>query len=214
MTPSEQTTFDGITHALMRSALTDQDGRSLGRALDMVAGVERIAGEQSGRGGDQQFRLYVTLRPDARDTLERSRQFVRSHENTVYHAGYPHSYRLGDSVPSIQFSLADDGLSADIDVDYRASKAPQSLFNGHLTSSNSDVRAGDNAQRHDKRWNGFANWWSDVFGAVPFPEKVGKAAGPFGAAPERVSVRCHPIAHSARRFQTWRTRYRSSSPTG
>ena len=75
------------------------------------------------------------------------------------------SYRLGSGAPSVQFSVAEDGLSADIDVDYRASKAPRSLFNGHLTSSNSDVRSGDNARRHERRWNGFANWWSDVFGA-------------------------------------------------
>ena len=75
LSPSEQTTFDGITHALMRSSLTDQEGRSLGRALDLVTGVERIAGQQAGRSGDQQFRLYVTLRPDARDTLDRSREF-------------------------------------------------------------------------------------------------------------------------------------------
>ena len=121
-----------------------------------MAGLERIAGEQAGRSGDQQFRIYVTLQPNARDILDRSREFVRSHENTVYHAGYPHSYRLGKGAPSVQFSMADDGLSADIDVDYRASKAPQSLFNGHLTSSNSDVRAGDNARRHERRWNGFA----------------------------------------------------------
>ncbi len=189
---SEQTTFDGVTHALMRSSLTDERGQALGRVLDLVTGLDRIAGAQSGRGGDQQFRLYVTLRPGARDTLERSREFVRSHENTVYHAGYPHSYRLADSVPSIQFSLAQDGLSADVDVDYRASKAPQALFNGHLTSSNSDVRAGDNAKRHGKRWNGFANWWSDVFGAVPFAEAGARTAGPFGVAPGRVAVSLPP----------------------
>ena len=149
LSPSEQTTFDAITHALMRSPLTDDAGQPLGRAFDLVAGLERIAGEQAGRGGDQQFRIYVTLRPNARDMLDRSREFVRSQENTAFHAGYPHSYRLGSGAPSIQFSVAEDGLSADIDVDYRTSKAPQSLFNGHLTSSNSDVRAGDNARRHD-----------------------------------------------------------------
>jgi hypothetical protein len=169
----------------MRSTLTDQEGRSLGHAIDLLTGVDRIAGQQSGRGGDQQFRLYVRLRPDTRDILDRSREFVRGHENTVYHAGYPHSYRLGEGTPSIQFSLAADGLSADIDVDYRASKSPQSLFNGHLTSANSDVRAGDNAQLHGKRWSGFANWWGDIFNNVPFAERPAAAAGPFGTAPTR-----------------------------
>ena len=82
--------------------------------------------------------------------------------------------------------MAEDGLSADIDVDYRTSKSPQSWFNGHLTSSNSDVRAGDNAQRHTRRWNGFTNWWSDTFGSVRFGAQDEEAAGPFGGAPTRV----------------------------
>jgi len=182
---SEQTTFDAITHALLHTALTDDAGRPLGNTLALVAGLDRIAGEQSGRGGDQQFRIYVTLRPNARDVLDRSREFVRDEENTVYHAGYPHSYRLGTGAPSAQFSIADDGLTADVDVDYRASKMPKSLFNGHLTSSNSDVRAGDNARRHERRWNGFANWWSETFGAVRFGERSDEGAGPLGGAPTR-----------------------------
>jgi len=185
LTLSEQTTFDAITHALLRSALTDEAGQPLGTALDLVAGLDRIAGEQSGRSGDQQFRIYVRLQPDAIDVLDRSREFVRSQENTVYHAGYPHSYRLGKGAPSAQFSLATDGLTADIDVDYRASKVPQSLFNGHLTASNSDVRSGDNARRHGRRWNGFANWWSEVFGAVRFGDQSGEGDGPFSGAPTR-----------------------------
>ena len=192
LSPSEQTTFDGITHALMRSSLTDQDGRSLGRALDLVTGVERIAGQQAGKGADQQFRLYVTLRPDARDRLDRSREFDRGHENAIYHAGYPHSYRLGANVPSIQLSLSEDGLSADVDVDYRTSRAPRSLFNGHLTSSNSDVRAGDNARRHDRRWTGFVNWWSDMFGGVKFPDRAEEAAGAFGTALARAPTPLPP----------------------
>jgi hypothetical protein len=182
---SEQTTFDAITHALLHSALTDDAGRPLGNALALVAGLDRIAGEQPGRSGDQQFRIYVTLRPNARDVLDRSREFVRGEENAVYHAGYPHSYRLGTGAPSAQFSIADDGLTADIDVDYRTSKAPRSLFNGHLTSSNSDVRAGDNTRRHQRRWSGFANWWSDAFGAVRFGENSDEGSGPFGGAPTR-----------------------------
>jgi hypothetical protein len=187
LSPSQQTTYDGVTHALMRSPLTDQQGQPLGTAFDLVTGVERIAGQETGRGGDQQFRLYVTLRPDARETLARSREFVRSHENTVYHAGYPHSFRLGSGVPSVQFSLSEDGLNADIDVDYRTSKAPQSLFNGHLTSSNSDVRAGNNSQRHGRRWTGFADWWSALFGDVVFREsaEAPTATGPIGTAPSR-----------------------------
>jgi hypothetical protein len=182
---SEQTTFDAITHALLQSTLSDDARTPLGRTLDLVTGLERIAGEQSGRGTDQQFRIYVTLRPDAGDVLERSREFTRGHENTVYHAGYPHSFRHASGMPSIQFSIAEDGLRADIDVDYRASKAPQSLFNGHLTSSNSDVRSGDNSQRHTRRWSGFANWWSDVFGGVRFGDTAGETDSAFGGMPTR-----------------------------
>jgi hypothetical protein len=183
LSPSEQTTFDGVTHALLHSPLTNDGGQPLGRAIDLVDSVERIAGEQAGRSGDQQFRIYVKLRPNAADVLEQSREFVKSAENTAYHAGYPHSYRLGAGVPSAQFSMAEDGLTADIDVDYRASKAPQSLFNGHLTSSNSDVRAGDNAKRHAQRWTGFPNWWSEVFGDVRFGSRDEEDA--FGGAPTR-----------------------------
>ena len=182
---SEQTTFDAITHALLHSMLTDEAGQPLGKALDLVAGLDRIAGEQGGRSGDQQFRIYVTLQPNAKDVLDRSREFVRSQENAVYHPGYPHWYRLGTGAPSAQLSIAEDGLTADVDVDYRASKMPQSLFNGHLTSSNSDVRSGDNARRHDRRWSGFASWWSEVFGAVRFGDQPDEGAGPFGGAPTR-----------------------------
>src|SRR4029078_7969292 len=66
---------------------------------------------------------------------------------------------------------------------YRASKAPQSLFNGHLTSSNSDVRAGDNAKRHAQRWTGFPNWWAEVFGAVSLGSR--DEADAFAGAPTR-----------------------------
>jgi hypothetical protein len=174
LSPSEQTSFDAITHALLHSALSDAQGRSLGKALDLVTSLERVAGAQTGRAGDEQFRLYVTLRPDAKDILDQSTEFFRDHENTVYHSGYPHSYRWGGGVPSLQFSVSADLLRADIDVDYRTSKIPQSLFNGHLTASNSDVRAGDNAQRHARRWNGFVNWWSTMFGPVRFEDLAGE----------------------------------------
>jgi hypothetical protein len=166
LTLSERTTFDAVTHALMGSELTDENGEELGTAFDLVAGIERIAGQYSGRGGDQQFRLYVGLEPDAEDVLRRSTQFHFGHENTVYHVGYPRSYRQEGKVPNIQFSVSEDGMRADIDVDYRSSKSPQALFNGHLTSANSDVRAGDNYDKHNGRWAGLVNWWQDIFGNI------------------------------------------------
>ena len=150
----------------MNSELSSEDGEDLGTAFDLIDGVERIAGQYVGRGGDQQFRIYVHIKPEAEDVLERSTQFHFGHENTVYHVGYPRSYRQEGNVPNIQFSTSEDGLRADIDVDYRSSKSPQALFNGHLTSSNSDVRAGDNHEKHNGRWNGLVAWWQEVFGHV------------------------------------------------
>jgi hypothetical protein len=51
-------------------------------------------------------------------------------------------------VPAIQISCAADGKRTDIDVDYRSSKFPVAILNGHLSSANSDVRAGNNHARH------------------------------------------------------------------
>src|SRR5262245_58428021 len=63
-------------------------------------------------------------------------------------------------------SLAEDGLKADIDVDYRSSRSPQGLFNGHLTSANSDIRVGENTNLHRGRWGGFIAFWQDTFGRL------------------------------------------------
>ena len=198
---SEQTTFDAVTHALLKSSLTDKAGKALGSPIDLLEGIDRIAGQYAGRGSDQQFRVYVRLTPGARAVLEESREFFRDHENTVYHVGYPYSYRQTGKEPNMQFSLSEDGRRADIDVDYRSSRSPQALFNGHLTAANSDVRVGKNPRLHNGRWNGFVAWWQDVFGrlddaseprpdllfanrpSVPTPLPPDR---PLGAAPERI----------------------------
>jgi hypothetical protein len=161
---SERTTFDAVTHALSKTELNSLDGKPLGTALDLVLGVERIAGQYYGRQGDEQFRLYCKLKPNARQILEKSREFKFDEENTVYHVGYPHSYRQAGGVPSLQFSMSEEGVRADIDVDYRSNKLPAAMWNGHLRSANSDVRDGNNYQRHNNRWAGLINWWSAVFG--------------------------------------------------
>ena len=103
-------------------------------------------------------------------------------DNTVYHKEYPLNYRQQGGVPSIQFSITLDGKYADIDVDYRSSKFPKGLFNGHLTSSNSDVTAGNNHDRHVNRWDGLPNWWKSLFG-LPL-------VAPF--APERQAMKIPP----------------------
>jgi hypothetical protein len=166
LTVSEQTTFYAITHALLHTSLSDSSGAALGLAIDQVAAVNRIAGQYDGLGGDQQFRIFVTLKPGTRELLDKSREFFRDHENTVYHIGFPHSYRQAGKEPNMQMSVSDDGLRADIDVDYRSSRSPQALFNGHLTASNSDVRAGDNPKLHNGRWSGLIFWWQDKFGKL------------------------------------------------
>jgi hypothetical protein len=166
LTVSEQSTFFGITHALSHTEMTDASGTSLGTALDRIESIDRIAGQYAGRGGDEQFRLFVTLKPDTRDVLEKSQQFFRDHENTVYHVGFAHSYRQVGKEPNLQMSLAEDGLKADIDVDYRSSRSPRSMFNGHLTASNSDIRVGENTSLHRGRWGGFIAFWQETFGRL------------------------------------------------
>ena len=141
---SAKTTFDAVTHALLTTKLTDRSGVSHGDALALVARVEALRGEVTGAPGDRQFRMYVQLVDGAVDLLERSQQFKRGTDNTVYHRGYPINYRAQGGVPSIQISIASDRRHADVDVDYRKSGFPTGLFNGHLTAANSDVRAGSN----------------------------------------------------------------------
>lgn len=163
---SVRTTFDAVTHALLNAKITDAQGKSLGRAIDMVDAVDEVMGEQSGVGGDRQFRLYVYLKPNAIDILSRSQEFSRDRDNSVYHKGFPICFRLKNGPPSIQFSISRDEKLADIDVDYRSSGFPKGLVNGHLSAANSDVRAGNNLDRHDGRWSGLNAWWRNVFGQL------------------------------------------------
>ena len=148
----------------MTSPLTEESGGSLGAGIDVVEQLEDVRGKDKDAPSDHQFRMYVVLKPDAVEKLERSKEFKRGPDNTVYHKGYPINYRQDGTVPSIQISVALDERRADIDVDYRSSRFPNALFNGHLSSSNSDVRAGDNFDRHSNRWAGFTNWWRGLFG--------------------------------------------------
>jgi len=161
---STRTTFEAVTHALLKTNLTDRSGRAMGNALQLVQSVETVSGKVPNARGDLQFRVYVLLTPKALDTLTQCQQFYRDVDNTVFHRGYPVNYRQSGGEPSIQISISRDGRQADIDVDYRSPKFPVALFNGHLTAANSDVRAGNNTQRHDRRWIGLTDWWRDLFG--------------------------------------------------
>jgi hypothetical protein len=160
---STRTTYEAVTHALMTTNLTDKSGKPMGTALDLVRAIEAINGKVPRARGDLQFRMYVLLKPDALQKLKDSSEFFRDHDNTIYHRGFPLNYRQ-DGTPSIQVSMAKDGRHADIDVDYRSSSFPKGLFNGHLTAANSDVRAGNNMQVHDQRWQGLTDWWRSFFG--------------------------------------------------
>jgi hypothetical protein len=168
---SVRTTFSAVTHALLQTGLTDSSGSSLGdSALAVVGKVDTVAGQLKGSGGDKQFRVYVELAPGVVETLGKSREFDRKADNIVYHKAYPICFRSRGGTPSIQFSISRDESRADIDVDYRSSKFPVALFNGHLSASNSDVRAGNNDEVHNDRWSGLQNWWRNLLG-LPYLER-------------------------------------------
>src|SRR6185369_4500819 len=162
---STKTTFGAVTHALIHTTLTDQNGVILGSsAITVIDRVDTVAGKIEGAGSDQQFRLYVVLKPNALEILARSREFARSPDNVTFHKGYPICYRSRNGTPSLQVSATKDGKRGDIDVDYRSSKFPASLVNGHLTAANSDVRSGDNDVRHNQSWSGLSSWWRGILG--------------------------------------------------
>jgi hypothetical protein len=160
---SVRTTLDAVTHALLNAKITDTTGKELGTAIDLVAAIDEVMGEEAGVAGDRQFRLYAYLKPNAFDILSSSQEFFRDKDNVTYHKGFPICFRLKNGPPSIQFSISRDKKLSDIDVDYRSTKFPQALVNGHLTAANSDVRAGNNLGTHDSRWAGLSGWWRDIF---------------------------------------------------
>src|SRR5262249_11867625 len=82
---------------------------NLGTALALVGSLDRIAGQYSGRMGDEQFRLFVELQPDAVDVLARSQEFFRDRDNTVFHVGFPQNFRQVGRVPNLQVSVSEDG---------------------------------------------------------------------------------------------------------
>ncbi len=161
---STKTTFEAITHALMTTPLTDGSGASLGDGLDLIERIDAVRGQVPGSAGDRQFRMYVLLKEGSTGVLDRSQQFKRVRDNTIFHKGYPINYRGQGGVPSMQISMALDRRHADIDVDYRSSSLPASIFNGHLSAANSDVRVGSNYDRHSQRWSGLQSWWRSFLG--------------------------------------------------
>ena len=166
---SAKTTFNAVTHALLMTKVTDDSGKSIAAsAIELVDKVDTVAGQILGARGDEQFRIYVQMKPGALDLLSQSKEFKRSDDNKVYHRGYPICFRT-TGAPSIQISLSRDASRADIDVDYRSAKFPAAFINGHLSAANSDVRVSDNDVRHNQQWAGLQNWWRNLLG-LPFLE--------------------------------------------
>jgi hypothetical protein len=170
---SIRSTFEAVTQALSTTKLTARSGEQRGNALELIDVVEDVAGEVPGARGDLQFRIYAVMKPGAIATLEDSNEFFRDKDNRRYHKGFPVCFRM-PGIPSIQVSLTRDGTRADIDVDYRSPKFPQALVNGHLRASNSDVRAGNNGDTHNRRWSGLSQWWKMLFG-FDFGQEAGKS---------------------------------------
>ena len=74
---SYKTTFSAITHALIHTTLTDKDGKSLGAsAIILIDKVDTVAGQIPGVGGDEQFRIYIELKPGALDILAKAKEFI------------------------------------------------------------------------------------------------------------------------------------------
>jgi hypothetical protein len=201
---SARTTFQAVTHALMNSKLTSKDGKSLGTALDLIELVERFSGQVPDTRGDRQFRVYVYLKPSALNILYQAKEFERGRDNTVYHLGYPINFRQQGGVPSVQISVARTGRRADIDVDYRSSAAVKALVSGHLTSANSDVRAGNNEAVHNRRWSGLSNWWRDIMAALmeKAPAKEPEEGITPGAEAERKRIARGPIHEAIHAYLT------------
>ena len=74
---STKTTFDAVTHALLTTPLTDASGQTFGDGLSLIERVDTVKGEVSGTSSDRQFRIYVRLTANAREMLNRSREFRR-----------------------------------------------------------------------------------------------------------------------------------------
>jgi hypothetical protein len=169
---STKTTFYAVTHALIKTNITGQSGEILAASgIAIVDKLDSVAGDIPWARGDEQFRIYVQLKPGTQDLLAKSQEFRHSRDNTVYHKGYPVCFRSNTGTPSIQVSMTTDGKRADIDVDYRSSRFPTFLVNGHLSSANSDVRAGDHDQKHNGTWNGLQSWWQSLLG-LPISAKA------------------------------------------
>lgn len=159
---SQRASYEAITNALTKSRLTTKAGKTVGSPIDLISGISNIAGELEGEGGDKQFRIYVDLVKNSVKRLGSSKTFHRGKDNHIFHKKYPYNFRQIGKAPTLQISIASDGRSADIDIDYKSSSFPAALFNGHLKASNSDVRPKSHFDKHVSRWQGLIDWWDKI----------------------------------------------------
>lgn len=149
--PSERATAEAVLNALENTTIIASGG-SNSNALSMVGQIEVIAGKKEGKGGAEQFRLYVTLADGAFDTIKGAKNM---HKVAGHGSEYPVSRQLNGGEPSFQFSMSEDGRKADIDVDYVTKRSFNPIdWAKHLSPSNSDVRVPGNFDAHNKRFGG------------------------------------------------------------
>jgi hypothetical protein len=200
---SLRTTFVAVTHALLSTPLTDATGKNLGSAIQIIDKVDTVHGAIPGTRGDEQFRMYIQLKPGALEVLDTSREFRRMGDNTVYHKGYPICYRSLPFVPSIQVSATRDKTRADLDVDYKSSTFPKGLIDGHLTAGNSDVRAGNNYETHSKQWQGLNDWWRGLLSLEPINDARASQSERSLPAEPRPAARGTPAEAVHDMLNTW-----------
>lgn len=149
LTESQRATAEAVLNALENTTIIAADGTQT-NALSMIGQIDSIAGRQDGKGGAEQFRLYVTLAEGASATLKDAQNMysVPGHGSE-----YPVSRQLRGGEPSFQFSMSADGRTADGDVAYVSKRNPFTLFK-HLSPSNSDVRAPGHFDAQNKRFGG------------------------------------------------------------
>lgn len=160
MNESEKVTFEAITGALEQTSLTPDPKKSapfqVKTAIQLIERVKQVAGRVDGAGGDEQFRLYVTLIPEAVLILTNCQQFVGPRSPGGFHAGYEATFRQQGSTPNIQFTtrkstdaeFRKSDRGADIDIDYEGVGSGNRVFGAikhplstaeHFRASNSDV---------------------------------------------------------------------------
>ena len=162
---SQQTTFDAVTHALMRSELTDEAGSPLGSPIDLLAGIDRIAGQVR----RPRWRSTVpALRPAearrARRPRKEPRVLPRSREHRVPRrlSAVASSDWQGTEHAVFAVRGRPGGHRRRLPVQPVAAGAVQRP----LDVRELDVRVGENPRFHNARWNGFIAPWQDVFGRL------------------------------------------------